>query len=606
MANLLLQLLEGAGNFLAPQTMRQYKTAFKNFDPNLSQEEKLKNLQEIQANKYKSGLELGSFLIPFGKGANLATRALLPGAGVGLTRSLSKDDVTPGSVITDTATGAATAGILDKLLGVGGAVKDVIAKKAQQSFTKATPSMWQKAVEEHGVDVNKLAAKYIPKGVESLDDLVGDVAKRGKGGIIGQYIDDAERIIQQTAKAAGDKVKLSGDDIIAALQKENASISNNLGDSNKVKALESIIKEATKKYSKGMTVKQALDTLRSANSKFGKSIVETTGDAVATASQKLEANTLRAALKKMFPSIKGALDAQSELLTLRPLLNRSRSVASTLGSEIRSGQFSNLNVLNPLSYSKTIDAAFSASPKIASNFVGAGRQGAENLINKILTAGGAATGVEVAENLRSPQVPQDQMQPQMEQPQAPQTKAEQKIAQLQDLLSKANENEAATGLPFTEEALMKVLISPDIDEDIKSSLLTYYKLRTDSKETDTKLSMTQQKRKNSLDQVESTLGLVEGLALQAPSGASGFLQAALGGLPGVEGGSSEDLKRVTEGLAKSIAGALANEVGVATDKDIERWMGLMPKVGDTMDERKRAIQRIKDAIKTGREQFITK
>lgn len=601
MANLLLQLLEGAGNFLVPQTMRQYKTAFQNLDKNVSREQKLKNLKDIQQGQLKSGLELGSFLVPFGKGANIITRALLPGAGMGILRGASKDNASVGSVATDAVTGAATAGILDKVLGIGGAAKDALVKKAQQSFTRATPSMWQKALQEHGVDVNKLASKYIPKGVEQLDDLVGTVEQRGRGGIIGQYLDDAERLIQQTAKGASKGVKIYGDDIISALQKEKTKLAQTLGNESKVKALDSIIKEATKKYGQGMSADKALQILRSANSKFGKSIVETSGDAVSTAAQKIEANTLRNILKKQFPAIKDALNAQSELLTLRPLLNRARSIAGTMGSEIRSGQVSNLNLLNPLSYSKVADAAFSQSPKLASNFL----QGAQpnNLLNQILMKGGVSGSTEISDRFANPQQPQQQ---QVEQPQQSQQlgQLEQKLNDIQNMFNQAQENEASTGLPFSEEALFKVLTSPDVDTDIKNALLTYYKLRTDDKEKNTKLTAAQQKRKNALDQVESTLGMVEGLALDAPAGVGGSLQAALGGLPGVEGGSAEDLKRVTEGLAKSIAGALANEVGVATDRDIERWMGLMPKVGDTMEERKRAIERIKVNLKQSRKQLL--
>lgn len=607
MANILLQLLEGAGNFLVPQTTRQYKAAFSMFDKNKSDEEKLKAFQQTQdkGEQAKMFAELASFLVPFGKGANLVTRALLPGAGMGALRGMSKDDASVGSVLTDATTGAATAGILDKVLGVGGAVKDAVVKKAQQSFTRATPSMWQKAVEEHGIDVNKLASKYIPKGVKNLDDLVGAVEQRGREGIIGQYLDDAERLIQQTARGAGKGIKIYGDDVIKQLQKERSSLAQTLGNESKIKALDNIIKEATKKYSKGMSAEQALSILRSANKKFGKSIVETSGDAVATAAQKIEANTLRNILKKQFPAIKNALDTQSELLTLRPLLNRARSVAGTMGSEIRSGQLSNLNLLNPLSYGKTIDAAFSQSPKIASQFL---QQSQPNqLLNQILTKGGVSVATEVSDRMANPQMSEQQMQQtQQMQPEQSQAvgKLEQKLNDIQSLFEQANQNEVATGMPFSEEALFKVLVSPDVDADIKNVLLTYYKLRMDNKEEDSKLTSQQQKRKNALDQVESTLGMVENLALDAPEGVGGFLGAALGSFPGVEGGSAEDLKRVTEGLAKSIAGALANEVGVATDRDIERWMGLMPKVGDTMAERKRAIQRIKDNLKQSRKQLL--
>mgnify|MGYP001393131983 FL=1 len=120
-------------------------------------------------------------------------------------------------------------------------------------------------------------------------------------------------------------------------------------------------------------------------------------------------------------------------------------------------------------------------------------------------------------------------------------------------------------------------------------------------EAEMKIDASGQKRLRALDQAESTYNLVKQLALEAPAGVAGVLKAGLGRIPGVEGGSAEDLQRITDGLAKSIAGAMANEVGMATDRDIERWKGLMPKVGDTLEERKRALARLKQAIDEGRQ-----
>jgi hypothetical protein len=119
-----------------------------------------------------------------------------------------------------------------------------------------------------------------------------------------------------------------------------------------------------------------------------------------------------------------------------------------------------------------------------------------------------------------------------------------------------------------------------------------------------KTSAADQKRKTALDSAEGVYNQVYNLAMSAPTGWAGAGKAFLGKLPGVEGGSAEDLQRVNYGLAKAIAGALAGEVGVATDKDIERWLGLMPKVTDTMAERQRALSRLKMAIDNGRQQLL--
>lgn len=146
---------------------------------------------------------------------------------------------------------------------------------------------------------------------------------------------------------------------------------------------------------------------------------------------------------------------------------------------------------------------------------------------------------------------------------------------------------------FTKQQLAMAIIS---DPKNKSTYEAVYELMNPTETT----SAAAQKRKVALDSAEGVYNLVEQLALEAPAGLEGSARALVGKVPGVEGGSAEDLARVTDGLAKAIAGALAGEVGVATDKDVERWKGLMPKVGDTMEERVRALNRLKMAITEGR------
>src|SRR3990167_4412513 len=70
----------------------------------------------------RSGLEALSFLVPFGKGASLATKAILPGAATGLLRGLSAEDKTPETVATSTITGAALSPLLSKILGGSGKI----------------------------------------------------------------------------------------------------------------------------------------------------------------------------------------------------------------------------------------------------------------------------------------------------------------------------------------------------------------------------------------------------------------------------------------------------------------------------------------------------
>jgi len=314
----------------------------------------------------QGGLELGSFAVPFGKGANIASRVLVPGATVGAMQAGAQETVTPQSLATGALTGAAGAGILKGATNTATrAIKgagDFLVDKATQGIGKASPSMFEKAVAEKGFNINELIKKYTPAGA-GYDDLLGPIKDRGNGGVIGSKLQEAEKIIQATAKQAGSTVRIAGDDLIKALKAEAKNISSELGGASRKKAINSLIKEAEKKYKGGVTVQRALDTLRRANKKFGKNIVDTDpGDAVATAAQKLEGNIMRKTLKQLFPDLAGALDTQSELLTLQPILNRARGTSSTQGSSIRIG---NVNPLNPMSW---IEAAAN-NPRISSRVI---------------------------------------------------------------------------------------------------------------------------------------------------------------------------------------------------------------------------------------------
>lgn len=314
----------------------------------------------------QGGLELGSFAVPFGKGANVATKVLLPGATTGVMQAAAQDKVSPTSLASGALTGAAGAGIFKgATTAASSAMKGVgnyLTSKATQGIGKATPSMFEKTITEKGFDVNDLIKKYTPAGA-GYDDLLGAIKEKGRGGVIGSKLQEAEKIIQATAKQAGTTVKISGDDLIKALRKEAKNIKSELGGETRSKAINSLIKEAEKKYKGGVTVQKALDTLRRANKKFGKNIVDADpGDAIATAAQKLEGNIMRKSLKALFPDLAGALDTQSELLTLQPILNRARGTSNTQGSTIRIG---NINPLNPLSW---VEAAVN-NPKIASRVI---------------------------------------------------------------------------------------------------------------------------------------------------------------------------------------------------------------------------------------------
>jgi len=94
-----------------------------------------------------------------------------------------------------------------------------------------------------------------------------------------------------------------------------------------------------------------------------------------------------------------------------------------------------------------------------------------------------------------------------------------------------------------------------------------------------------EKRRTIISQASPIVSQISSLAATAPTGWKGWWKATTGKIPGVAGGKAESLSRTTEGYARLIASAFATEVGVATDKDVRRWKSIMPKPGDTEEER---------------------
>lgn len=159
------------------------------------------------------------------------------------------------------------------------------------------------------------------------------------------------------------------------------------------------------------------------------------------------------------------------------------------------------------------------------------------------------------------------------------------------------------GLPTKEQLYAAMILDAQTTggkniAKLKTLIDTYDKIS--GEET---LSAAQKKRIVQLQQAETTVNLVEDVALKAGTGVGAFAKGKLARLPGVEGGAEEDLERLTDGLAKAIAATLASESGVATDKDIQRWKGLMPQLRDTMEERQRAIERLRGALQQEQERL---
>jgi len=88
----------------------------------------------------KPSLGTASFAVPFGKGANIATKALIPGAASGGLYAASEENATPESVAAGAATGSLFAGALSALSSKFGAK----GAKAVEKAAEAEPSVLSK------------------------------------------------------------------------------------------------------------------------------------------------------------------------------------------------------------------------------------------------------------------------------------------------------------------------------------------------------------------------------------------------------------------------------------------------------------------------------
>jgi hypothetical protein len=115
------------------------------------------NPGQAQVDQLKRDAAMASYAIPFGKGANIATKALIPGAAVGGLQGISEPGATPESVVGSAVTGGTIAGVFHgagKLLGPTleklGLKAEEVGGNAQSSVRKIhmKPSIYSAAKEK--------------------------------------------------------------------------------------------------------------------------------------------------------------------------------------------------------------------------------------------------------------------------------------------------------------------------------------------------------------------------------------------------------------------------------------------------------------------------
>ena len=133
--------------------------------------------------------EAGSYLVPFGEGTNIVSKAIVPGAVMGLLQGISKPNASPQSVAASAVGGSAGAGITHGLTGLlapimdktGSALADAGAKTIRSQYN-VTPS------DAVGKQVLNTATELMQKyGLSKLDDVPAAAqVVTGSDGIVNQ------------------------------------------------------------------------------------------------------------------------------------------------------------------------------------------------------------------------------------------------------------------------------------------------------------------------------------------------------------------------------------------------------------------------------------
>lgn len=141
----------------------------------------------------KASANIASYAIPFGKGANFLTKAIIPGAAVGGVQSATEDNASVGSVLKGTLGGGLTAG---GLYGAGKLTKGLLnigSKGSGAASDMAVKSQYNAGkVMNKELNFGQTISELKDYGIKNINDVV-DIAPKvtGEDGIISRMTDRA-------------------------------------------------------------------------------------------------------------------------------------------------------------------------------------------------------------------------------------------------------------------------------------------------------------------------------------------------------------------------------------------------------------------------------
>jgi hypothetical protein len=314
-AEQMAQQAEAKGDYAGAERLRSTVASSQGVNTQIQQNRVMSN-KEAGLDVLKGGVGTAAYFIPGGKAA-LGTK-LLKGTAGGMMTGFGASETgqeLPGII---------GGGVLGGGLSAVGSALGWAGKKLGKDIIQASGTSQNAVVRKFGKTVQQLVTKY----GKSPDELLGPITEKNRGGTFQIKMKEAEDIIQSTVETAGPNTRIDGKIVVDALKKE-LNIQKAGLDTETTNALKVIVKQAQDRFKNGITAKQALTILRQANSKFGKAMATSPTGSTAKVAQMIQAEAMRDTLKKMFPELKNALNTQSEIFTLRPIVEKARSLTLT-------------------------------------------------------------------------------------------------------------------------------------------------------------------------------------------------------------------------------------------------------------------------------------
>jgi len=516
------------------------------------------NLQQnpgLQTAKNLAGI--GSFFVPFGKGAGIAQKALLPGFAAGSMAEFGQDDSDLGSILTSGAVGAGTAGILSKLLGGGGKLAktgeklESAGKGARAGIVNPKVPISPTAPGKEAKLVDAALGKFGLKGSAQAQRTQVDKIFNNLTDEIGTTLDKSKKLV------AAPNIK---EQLIATLRETGENFVP--GDPTHEALLERELTRLLKKSKSGrLTTKAIFEFKNELGGQLGNAFRKTSGELASPLSNPEAVrmdlwSAVDDLLKGLEPGVKELTTDQSLLHRLAPGLTKKASETTAIpftGSRMSTKPFQSLQDLLGRGTQAVGKAVGGVDTRLQSP-----------LIQQLIGQAGARAGVS---SEQPDTVPQTQPSNQL-------------LGGMLPTGGVADTQSQPSGLAsvLTPEVLLMGVLSGEISSTDVNTIMKLIETQgggTGSSQADTAL--------NVVDTLQNQYQTIQGQGLTASSGGVGrLIGGAKGTTAAITQSSPEAANYSNQKQAfMSLLARGLGERGVLTDKDIERVDKAFPGFSDS-------------------------